>query len=46
MYEKVSPGISVPELNTPVSELTVCGIWPVLVQQTVVPAAIVSASGL
>jgi hypothetical protein len=41
----VSPGIIVPELKTCVSELTVCAIWPLFVQQTVVPVGTVSVSG-
>jgi hypothetical protein len=35
----------VPERNTPVSELTVCGMAPLFVQQTVVPTGTVSMSG-
>ena len=46
VYVKMSPCMSVPERKTPVSELTVCGIWPVFVQQTVVPIGTVSVSGL
>jgi hypothetical protein len=45
VYENVSPWISVPERKTPVSELTVCGMSPLFVQQTVVPTATVSMSG-
>jgi hypothetical protein len=35
----------VPERNTPVSELTVCGISPLFVQQTVVPTGTVRVPG-
>jgi hypothetical protein len=45
VYENVSPCMSVPERNTPVSELTVCGMAPLFVQQTVVPTGTVSMSG-
>ena len=43
--EKMSPGIIVPESNKPVLEVTVCGLCPVFVQQTVVPWATVSVCG-
>ncbi len=45
VYENVSPCISVPERNTCESELTVCGMSPLFVQQTVVPTGTVKASG-
>jgi hypothetical protein len=45
VYENVSPCMSVPERKTCESELTVCGISPLFVQQTVVPAGTVSVSG-
>jgi hypothetical protein len=45
VYENVSPCIRVPDKKTPVSELTVCGISPLFVQQTVVPTGTVTASG-
>jgi hypothetical protein len=45
VYENVSPCIRVPDKKTPVSELTVCGMSPLFVQQTVVPTGTVTASG-
>jgi hypothetical protein len=36
----------VPESNTPVSEVTVWALCPMLIQQTVVPVGTVSVSGL
>ena len=39
------PGISVPESNKPVVEVTVCELCPVFVQQTVVPWGTVSVMG-
>jgi hypothetical protein len=44
VYENVSPCMRVPERKTPVSELTVCGMSPLFVQQTVVPTGTVSMS--
>ena len=43
---KMSPCIRVPDRKAPVSELTVCGMAPLFVQQTVVPSGTVSVSGL
>ena len=41
----VSPFARRPESKTPVSEVAVCEIWPVFVQQTVVPVGIVTSAG-
>ena len=40
------PGMTVPESNSPVREVTVWGLWPVFVQQTVVPWGTVTSCGL
>ena len=41
----VSPFDIKPESKTPVSEVAVCMIWPVFVQQTVVPVGTVMLAG-
>ena len=41
----MSPVRQEPESKTPVSEVAVCVIWPVFVQQTVVPVVIVTSAG-
>jgi hypothetical protein len=43
--EYVSPGDMKPESKTPVSEVAVCVIWPLFVQQTVVPTGTVTSAG-
>ena len=45
VYVKVSPLFMNPESKTPVSEVAVCVIWPVFVQQTVVPTGTVTLAG-
>ena len=45
VYEKMPPCARSPDSNSPVSELTVCGVPSLFVQQTVVPAGTVSVSG-
>jgi hypothetical protein len=40
------PGMIVPESNSPVREVTVWGLCPVFVQQTVVPWGTVTSCGL
>jgi len=46
VYEKIPPGMSVPESNTPSSDVTVCGVSiSLFVQHTVVPTGTVSVSG-
>jgi hypothetical protein len=42
----MSPGDRNPESKTPVSEVAVCVVCPSFVQQTVVPAGIVTLAGL
>ena len=42
----VSPFARRPESKAPVSEVAVCEIWPVFVQQTVVPGGTVTSAGL
>ena len=46
VYVNVSPFARKPESHTPVSEVVVCVIWPVFVQQTVVPTGTVMSAGL
>jgi hypothetical protein len=44
--EKLAPGFTVPESQTPVSDVVVCGMLVVvLVQVTIVPTVIVIGSG-
>ncbi len=45
VYVNVSPFDMKPESKTPVSEVAVCVIWPVFVQQTVVPVGTVTLAG-
>ena len=44
--ENESPCARKPESKTPVSEVAVCVIWPLFVQQTVVPTGTLMSAGL
>ena len=45
MYVNVSPLAKDPESKTPSSDVAVCVVWPVFVQQTVVPTGTVMSAG-
>jgi len=45
VYVNVSPLANDPESKTPSSDVAVCVVWPVFVQQTAVPTGTVMSAG-